>query len=378
MLDVGGKKVSVPVMNTGAIMAGNIANLNVIETYTVDIVRGHRRTGMKKAVSDSNTGETTFTKPVDNIGNKSIPNYAAYAASHIYGIRIPDCAVQGGMFVGQRKDPFVVNLGETFDLINDNPLGPVNGEADTLANKNVTSLILEVPIACLTSGSDPVIAAWTTASVRQGRVINPRASFMKPSVEGGAFTQVSRLGMPLVNELVVGIKDKDKFNASMPMNDGQFADYVTHPTLPEIIELLFGSAGVKAPDLFPRADLVSVFLTGVESVNKTSAVAEMLRLNTALPATPSATQNNLGAALCFVQGVLTLGNPGCDPAGFPNGRRPGDDVVDIALRVVMGYLLPTASAPSGQLPYTDGALVNAGMFDSIFPYLKTPLPGSPN
>jgi hypothetical protein len=375
MLDIGGKKVSVPVINTGAVPA----NLNTTETYAVDVVRGHRRTGMRKAVSNANGGATTFVKPSDNIGKKSIPDYAAYAAGHIYGIKIPDCTVQGGMFVGQRKDPFVVNLGETFDLINDNPLGPVDGEADSLANKNVTSLILEVPIACLTSGENaPVIAAWTTASVRQVRVINPKPTMTKPSVEGGAFTQVSRLGMPLVNELVIGIKDKNRFNSSMPMNDGQFADYVTNPTLPAIIEILFGSAGVKAPTLFPRADLVAVFLTGVDGVNKTSATAEMVRLNTAIAPTPAAGQNNLGAALCFVQGTLTTTNTGCDPAGFPNGRRPGDDVVDIALRVVMGYLLPMANAPSGQLPYTDGALVNAGMFDAVFPYLKTPLPGSPN
>ena len=104
----------------------------------------------------------------------------------------------------------------------------------------------------------------------------------------------------------------------------------------------------------------------------------MMRLNTALPVTAAAAQNSLGAAQCFVNGVLTLTNPGCDPAGFPNGRRPGDDVVDIELRVAQGFLLPLADAPSGQLPYTDGALVDSTQFDTTFPYLKTPLPGSPN
>lgn len=375
-LNVGGKNVSVPLINVGSISAGSAGNLNVTETYTVDIVRGHRRTGQKATISNADTGATTFTKPVDNIGNKSIADYAAYAAAHIYNIDIPDCTTTGSrMFVGQRKDPFVVNLGETFDLVNTNPLGPVNGEADTLADKNVTSLILEVPIGCLTSGTDPVIAGWTTASMRQARVINPKPSFTKPSVEGGAWAQVSRLGMPLVNEVVIGIKDKDRFNASKPKDDAQFADYVTNPTLPELLEILFG---VTAPNVFPRADLVAVFLTGVDGVNKTNATAEMLRLNTNIAPTAASGQNNLGAALCFVHGVLTLSNPGCDPAGFPNGRRPGDDVVDIALRVVMGYLLPLADAPDGQLPYTDGALVNAGMFDTTFPYIKTPLPGSPN
>ena len=175
----------------------------------------------------------------------------------------------------------------------------------------------------------------------------------------------SRLGQPLVNEVVIGLKDKDKFNASEPKDDGQFADYVTHPTLPALIEALFGSAGVRAPTNFPRTDLVTVFLTGVPGLNFTTATAELLRLNTATPAVAAAQQNNLGVI-------------GGDVAGFPNGRRPGDDVVDIALRVVMGKLLSTNDAPSGQLPFTDGALVNSSMFQPAFPYLNPPLPGSPN
>jgi len=119
-------------------------------------------------------------------------------------------------------------------------------------------------------------------------------------------------------------------------------------------------------------------VAGVNRPASGKALSEMTRLNTAIPATSLAAQNSLGAAACFVFGTLTLANPGCDPAGFPNGRRPGDDVVDIELRVAMGYLLPAAVAPSGQLPYTDGALVEASQFDNAFPYLKTPLPGSPN
>ena len=102
----------------------------------------------------------------------------------------------------------------------------------------------------------------------------------------------------------------------------------------------------------------------------------MIRLNTAMPATPKGMQNSLGAALCFVNGALTLDNPGCDPAGFPNGRRPGDDTVDIALRVAMGYLLPLADAPSGQLGFTDATLQEDAQFDATFPYLTTPTPGA--
>ncbi|MGB5579559.1 MAG: DUF4331 domain-containing protein, partial [Woeseia sp.] len=178
------------------------------------------------------------------------------------------------------------------------------------------------------------------------------------------YTQVSRLGAPLVNEVVIGLPDKDKFNHSEPANDGQFATYVTNPTLPALIEILFD---VPAPTLFPRTDLVAAFLTGVDGLNQPPNVvgSEMLRLNTSIAAVPAGSQNRLGV----IEG---------DAAGFPNGRRPGDDVVDIALRVVMGKLLDPADAPVGQAPLTDGAFVDDSFFDTTFPYLVTPLPGSPN
>ncbi|HEX6246149.1 MAG TPA: DUF4331 family protein, partial [Polyangiales bacterium] len=116
----------------------------------------------------------------------------------------------------------------------------------------------------------------------------------------------------------------------------------------------------------------------VKNVNANGSTAETVRLNTAIPATPKGSQNSLGALGCFVQGVLTLNNPGCDPAGFPNGRRPGDDVVDIELRVAMGYLLPLAAAPSGQLGFTDATIQEDAQFDATFPYLTTPRPGAFN
>ncbi|MEX0739313.1 MAG: DUF4331 domain-containing protein [Pseudohongiella sp.] len=216
------------------------------------------------------------------------------------------------------------------------------------------------------SNDEPVIGAWTTASVRQARVINPdpMANGKGATVEGGAWAQVSRLGMPLVNEVVIGLKDKDAFNASQPMNDGQFIDYVTHPTLPELLEILFG---VTAPNNFPRQDLVTAFLTGVPDVNMPVGVtaSEMLRLNPAIAATAAASQNDLG--------VL-----GGDNAGFPNGRRPVDDTVDVSLRVAMGVLADPADAPDGDLAYTDGVQLDASELQTIFPYLATPLAGSPN
>ncbi len=369
-LDIGGKKVSIPLINSGQIGAGNTAALNVEESYRVSLMRGDRRSGKHAPIVNADSGASSFAKPVDNIGNKSIPDYAAYAKAHTYNVKLPGCDMPGRVFVGQRKDPFVVNLGETFDLINTNPLGPVDGEVDSLADINVTSLILEVHSSCLTNG-DPVIGAWTTASVRQGRLLRSTPSFDKPALEGGPWVQVSRLGMPLVNEVVIGLPDKNKFNASKPKSDAQFADYVTHPTLPALIEILFPIA--KAPTNFPRNDLVTVFLTGVPGLNQPQNVvaSEMLRLNTTTPVAVKGAQNNLGVI-------------GGDAAGFPNGRRPGDDIVDVALRVVMGKLCTLnvgcipADAPVGGAPLTDGALVNDSMFSDAFPYLLDPLPGSPN
>jgi len=357
------KLVAVPLVNVGQIAAGSTDALNVVETYTVNLVHGSMGAVSRAKVSNAATGETTFVKPADNIGNKSIPDYEAYAATGLYDVAIPGCG-NGRMFVGQRKDPFVVNLGEIFDLVNlANPLGDPNGETDDLADKNVTSIILEVPASCLTEDGGPTIGAWTAASLPRSRTPS-KARFPQ-------FEQKSRLGSPLVNEVVIGLKDKDGFNGSQPKDDAQFADYVTNPTLPALVEILFGSAGVKAPTLFPRADLVAAFLTGVPGLNETATAAEMLRLNTSLPAVARDLQSNLGVI-------------GGDVAGFPNGRRPGDDVVDIELRVAMGRLITLglfgdpSQAPSGGLDFTDGAWVDSTFFDDHFPYLRTPIPGSPN
>ena len=377
-LPIGNKRVAIPILQAGPITAGDSSKLSLTQTYTVDVVRGNRRSA-RSAVTNNNGGGTTFTKPVDNIGQKTLPDYEAYARQYLYDIKIPGCATPGRMFVGQRKDPFVIAVGRIFDLINLDPLGGLNANRDDLAGKNVTSLALEVPVACLVSGSEPVIGAWTTSSLRQGRLLIPNAEsgFNKAQKAGGAWAQVSRLGMPLVNEVVIGLKDKDGFNSSKPQKDAQFLEYVTNPTLPALIELLYPAA--KAPKNLPRKDLVATFLTGIKGLNQPATVtpSEMLRLNTSIAPTTAAGQKNLGAL-------------GGDLAGYPNGRRPGDDIVDISLRVVMGVLCTindgnkygfdctAADAPAGTLPFTDGAYVDSSFFNTTFPYLKTPLPGSPN
>ena len=378
---VGGKDVLIPLINSGSISAVNDPKLNVRETYTVDMVRGDRRSGARTRLTNAASGSNVFDKPVDNIGDKTFngtTGYETYANQHIYRLAIPGCG-EGRVFVGQRKESFYIAVGKIFDLVNLNPLGAeTDGNKNDLENKNVSSIALEVPISCLTAGAEPVIGAYTTASVRQGRLINPSpaSGLNNASKEGASFSQVSRLGMPLVNEVVIGLDDKDRFNTSKPTDDGQFATYVTNPTLPALIETLFPAA--KAPTNFPRTDLVAAFLTGIAGLNQPANVkaSEMLRLNTAIPATAVASQNPMGVAAG-------------DNAGFPNGRRPGDDVVDVSLRVAMGALCvltgandtfkvgcKPADAPAGGLAITDGVRKNASTFKSAFPYLNTPLPGN--
>ncbi|MFL6262649.1 MAG: DUF4331 domain-containing protein [Thermoanaerobaculia bacterium] len=378
---VGGQNVAVPLYNVGQI-SGPVGggNLNIIESYTMSVIRGKVGNGAGGGFATNPvTGSARFFKPADNVGEKSIPDYESYAAGFVQDFKLPGC--QGGnaigrVFVGQRKESFAVNVGEIFDLINLNPIGPRNAQPNPLERYNITTIAIEVPASCLTkSASSPVIGGWQTAALPRTRVLTESPTFKDPTHSSGDFVQVSRLGMPLVNEVVIGLKDKDLFNASSPKGDAALATYITNPTLPAIIQTLFGAAGVRAPTNFPRTDLVATFAVGVRGLNilTDGQPHEMQRLNTSVLAKPVGSQNSLG--------VL-----GGDLAGFPNGRRPGDDVTDIELRVAMGVLCHAfpavycnpSDAPSGTLPYTDGVLQDATQFDSTFPYLRPPLPGSPN
>jgi Domain of unknown function (DUF4331) len=415
----GQKNVAIPLIQAGGVANLSDANLNVNESYTVNVVRGDRRKGAVQAVTKA-AGSATFEKPVDYIGVKTLGNtaaYATYAGKHIHSIKIPGCPAgkdTGKVFVGQRQEGFAVNLGPIFDLVNataaqiTNPALINAFAANSIQDSNITSMALEVHKDCLTAGTDPVIGGWTTASLRQARVLSgkPVSGLQTTEKVGGAWTQVSRLGNPLVNEVVIGLKDKDKFNASKPNGDGQFLDYVTNPTLPALLGLvLAGDAAGLAPTNIPRTDLATVFLTGITGVNKPATVtpSEMLRLNTAIAPVQFADQNRLGVAgeVLRVGGLANLGSAK-DLAGFPNGRRPKDDVVDIALVAVLGGLcvingdndglklnsIPgvagvTSACKASSVPLgATAANVHDGVdqavvpFLSSFPYLNTPLAGS--
>lgn len=415
-LPVGDENVPIPLRQAGPITAQDPRGaLNETETYMVSMIKGDRRSGRAEPLTIAGTQRDRFTKPVDYIGQKTLPNYEAYANRFVYEVDIPNCNRPGRVFVGQRAEAFAVSLGEIFDLINivpiqgaSNPNYPQYDVAtpfagglrqdrandDLIGQHNITSLALEVPIGCLTTRDDPVIGAWTTSSLPQTQIEDPSPTYEATSTFGGAWVQQSRLSAPLVNEVVIGLPDKDLFNAAEPTQDSALATYVTNPTLPALIEILFPIA--PAPTNIPRDDLVAAFLTGLPGFNapqgNNNVPSEMMRLNTAVPPTPRDAQNTFGVVAE-------------DLAGFPNGRRPGDDVVDIELRVAMGALchpVPLGAelggdpsiedtpadlvnlgfcnpsdAPAGTVPFTDGAPISASELQNRFPYLNTPLPGSP-
>ncbi|MEL6883883.1 MAG: DUF4331 domain-containing protein [Pseudomonadota bacterium] len=416
-LDIGGVNVAIPLKYAGPILPGDQSLLNESESYQLTLIEGDRRSGTRSAITRAGSGQTTFTKPLDHVGLKTLPDYDGYANQFIYDFDMAGCDMPGRVFVGQRADAFALNLGEVFDLINFVPIegdsAPGAGDGagfdggitqsrvndDVFGKVNVSTLALELPISCITTGDDPVIGAWTSSSLAQGELENPSPSYEDTSRVGGALVQQSRLSTPLVNEVVIGITDKDRFNGSEPIDDGSFATYVTNPTFPRLVELLFGpDLGLEdnvAPKNLPRTDLVATFLTGLPGLNQPQNVtaSEMMRLNTAVAATPRDEQHSFGVVAE-------------DLAGFPNGRRPGDDVIDVILRVALGALchpVPLGAelgvdgaeedttsdlinlgfctpdqAPIGNVALTDGAPISATELQNAFPYLNSPIPGSPN
>jgi hypothetical protein len=317
--------------NLGPVAKLTDANLNFFQTYNLD------------AITDS--GTTSLLKNAivapSFVGAASMPDYKSLRDQAIVSIE----GGKGQSFVGQVDDPFFLDL-RVFDLLYGTNLKEAGN--DSLAGFNVHTMALQVPKSDLAAGGDatknPIIGVWTTA---ERQTISPTGK------ASGDYVQVSRLGNPLVNEVVVPVGAKDLFSRSKPQDDGQFLAGVTDPELPKLIEAVYK---IKAPAT-PRNDLVSVFLTGVDGLTKPANVvpSEQLRLNMSIA--PTASPNALGVI-------------GGDKAGFPNGRRLDDDVIDIALQVVEGELVGSAN------DLGDGVGKNDAAFESAFPYLALPHSGS--
>ncbi len=279
------------------------------------------------------------------------------------------------MFAGQREEGFYADIASIFDLGALRPFlkypdGP-RGIDTFAAGYNVQSIALQVPVEELTQGDEPVIGIWSTASRQETKVFSAGAQ-----TASGDWVQVSRLGSPLVNEVVIPLKLKDAFNALEPRNDAstlagvEAPPYSTEGDIPLVQDPILGHYieaiyGLDIPDA-TRTDLISIFLTGIEGLNQPEGVvpAEMLRLNTSIAPTAIKNRDRLG---------LLAGQTD----GFPNGRRVGDDVIDIALRAVAGGtpLTPDFNqAPNNALG--DGVDGNDRRYLEDFPYLATPHQGS--
>jgi len=353
--------------NTGPITSLDDPDFNIRQTYSVvRRVRGG---------PDVLIGSDIPTPPV-NIGPRSTPNYEALAAQAVKPL--PDGSK---VFAGQRDDPFFVDLGSAFDLLGLRPLNqahvlplPQQAGVDGVGGFNTHTIALQVPITQLTKNglaptgpSDPnaIIGVYSHTQRRQVRVLSDTGADPDQS---GHFVNVSRLGMPLVNEVIIPLKDKDRWNASDPVNDSQFLQYVQNPEPGRLIPALYPGVNVPSP---PRNDLVSVFLTGLAGLNQPPNVrpSEMIRLNMAIPpvkfkeSRPFANENHLGV----------IAN---EPSGFPNGRRLADDVTDVELRAIAGGtpLTPAFNvAPNNILG--DGVNGNDRPFLPQFPYVATPWQG---
>jgi hypothetical protein len=305
--------------NTNVVTSLDDPDLNIRQTYTLQVFRAGGwttiRDGMVAAPS--------------NVGKASMPDYASLRRQAIY-----TAGTNRTTFAGQADDPFFLDL-RVFDNVYGGPLSEVGN--DTLRGYNVNTTAIQVPVAEL-GGPGKVAGVWSR-------------TFKKDSL--GIFRQVSRLGSPLVNEVVIPIKDKDKFNASSPSGDAQFLQYVNNSILAPVVEKF---TGVRAPTV-DRADLRQVFLTGIPGINQPASVtpSEMIRLNL----TPFTGQP-----------YSRLGVIGGDRNGYPNGRRLADDTLDISLQVVQGELV-------GQ-PNDLGDAVNANdvPFQAAFPYVGLPTSGS--
>ncbi len=324
--------------NTGPITSIDDTDYNLRQVYSVKRVEGG---------NDHVLGQGLLIPPV-NIGPRSTPDYEALAAEAVYEVGDGRTKV----FAGQRDDPFWVDLGSIFDLGGLRPFNPAHliplPEADgrdTIAGYNVNTIAIQVPLDEVLANGDGsgIVGVWSTSERRSVRTLRNGAA----PLTSGNFVQVSRLGNPLVNEVVIPLGQKDRFNNARPWFDARFLDSVVNPELGALLPQLYPGVFSCFPE-GPRHDLVSIYLTGIEGVNQPPSVrpSEMLRINTGLP------------------------------TGFPNGRNLSDPVTDASLRAIAGGLPGQACAgvsPNADL--TDGVTGNDVPFLDRFPYVATPHQG---
>ena len=313
---------------------------NTVQDYTVTRVMRDGEDVVARGVT-----------PPNNIGPRTTPNYAQLADESVTAL-----AGGGKVFAGQREDAFFADIGAIFDLVAIRKgVGNMGGGKDFFAGYGVHGIALQIPIAQL-DDSDHTVGVWATTERPRTRIREYRRNGIRRFHGERHWVQVSRLGNPLINEVIIPTRLKDRWNRLSPHNDAQFEQYYREPMLAAVINQLYG-LGVPEKN---RDDLVAVLLTGVPGLNSTgSKLADMLRIN--LSIAPTATPNRLGVF-------------GGDTAGYPNGRRLEDDVIDIAERAVAGKLL---GHPAGDL-LGDGVDSNDVANRPTFPYENNPPSGFDN
>ena len=312
------------------------AGLSLQQTFSVDMIKGDRHISLTNA-----TGSPLIAVP-SNVGPRTMPNYDALAAQGVYNLQGRDGASDIRVFAGTAADPFFIDLGATFDSLNyragtgvealtsqQDSDDQLNSAPNSVAGFNVNTIAIEVPITLLTSdgalhsAKDPkgTIGVWATTS-RPEVTIRTRRGFDE---DFGHLAQIQRFGNPLINELVIGTGSKDYWSMSDPVNDSQFAAFDLDPLIARVFNTVYG---FKIPTP-PRTDLLPLVTYAAPIAPKgtpAGPIADLMRLNTGVPPTPMAQRKRLG---------LIAG----DPAGYPNGRRLTDDVVDITERVAIGGIL---------------------------------------
>lgn len=342
------------------------AGLSLQQTFSVNMIKGYHSTPLR------NTSGSPLIAVPSNVGSRTMPDYDALAEQGVYELRGNEGASDIRVFAGTVADPFFIDLGAAFDSFNfragagggvltaaqdaDNYL---NRAPNSVAGFNVNTIAIEIPIRLLTSdgevhpSSDPraTIGAWATTS-RTQITIRPSP---KPAENFGNLAQIQRVGNPLVNELIIGTGSKDYWSMSEPANDAQFASFDLDPLIARVFNAVYG-INIPAP---PRTDLLPLVTYAAPIAPKgtpAGPIADLLRLNTGVQPTPIAKRSRLGLI-------------GGDPAGFPNGRRLTDDVVDIAARVVGGGILSPGFGVAPNTLIGDGVNSPDVPPQETFPYL---------
>jgi hypothetical protein len=347
------------------------------QTYTVSEVRNRKRTELFR-------GSKLIAVP-SNVGPATMPDYPSLAAQGIYS----DAATGIRVFAGQRAETFYIDLGAVFDTLNLRRYLPALTPAEDVdtvnpfgvnrfAGFNISTIAIEVPISRITSDgkpagttNNPVIGVYANTARRQVKVLGQPG---EPADEDGAFVQVSRMANPLVNELIITTPFKDEWNASKPQDEANFQAFYQNPVVATELNLVFGVAivPIDGSPANARTDLIGLLLKypgqALNGSNCGRPCAELLRLDLTKAPTPPENQSRLGSVL------------GGDPAGYPNGRRPNDDVTDIVVRVVGGKNYIANHIGDGVnflagAPGTVGVDITANGIAKNFPFLPTPYDG---